>query len=101
VTLDPGYTKADQRRSRCESLSGGEIDLSTIQRMVDQTTLPARSMQTSELNPVMIQVMHMGGMLNQGFLPGIESREPVQEQTQTTFGKTASMEIVVPLPRNR
>ncbi len=32
-----------------------------------------------------------------GFIPGMESREPVQEQNQPTFGNTANIEIIVPI----
>jgi len=99
--LDPGYSQAGQKRSRCESLAVGEIDLSEIQRLVDQTTMPLEPVQASELNPVMIHVLHMGTMLNQGFLPGVESRKPIQEQSRSSFGNSANINVSIPLPENR
>ncbi|MBN1893528.1 tetratricopeptide repeat protein [bacterium] len=39
-----------------------------------------------------------GEVMTQVFLPGVESREPAQEQSQSGFGNSASFEINVPLP---
>jgi len=38
-----------------------------------------------------------GQIIDFGFIPGVESREPVQEQSQPTFGNTANIEISVPI----
>ena len=44
------------------------------------------------------RLQHTGQFIDVGFIPGVESREPVQEQTQPTFGNTANIEIKVDIP---
>jgi len=44
------------------------------------------------------RLQHTGQIIDFGFIPGIESREPVQEQTQQTFGNTANIEIKLDIP---
>ena len=44
------------------------------------------------------QMIHTGNMMDQGFLPGVESREPAQEEGQTSYGSEIQFEIRVPLP---
>jgi tetratricopeptide (TPR) repeat protein len=47
---------------------------------------------------VMDQMIHTSTVLDQGFLPGLDSRKPAQEQSQPTFGGTVQFEMVIPLP---
>jgi tetratricopeptide (TPR) repeat protein len=49
-------------------------------------------------SPVVDQMMHTAGVLDQGFLPGIDSRKPTQDGNQSSFGNAASFEIHIPLP---
>jgi tetratricopeptide (TPR) repeat protein len=45
------------------------------------------------------QILHTAEVLDQGFLPGIDTRKPTQEENQSSFGNAASFEIHVPLPQ--
>ncbi|MBN2413007.1 tetratricopeptide repeat protein [candidate division KSB1 bacterium] len=44
------------------------------------------------------RLQNTGQFIDVGFIPGVESREPAQEQTQPTFGNTANIEIKVDIP---
>jgi hypothetical protein len=44
-------------------------------------------------------MMHTAGVLDQGFLPGLDSRNTTQEENQSSFGNTANFIIHVPLPQ--
>ncbi len=44
------------------------------------------------------RLQNTGQFIDVGFIPGVESREPVQEQAQPTFGNTANIEIKVDIP---
>jgi hypothetical protein len=43
-------------------------------------------------------MMQTADMLDRGFLPGVDSREPSQEREQPAFGNSASFELSIPLP---
>jgi TolB-like protein len=47
---------------------------------------------------VIDQIMHTAGVLDQGFLPGIDSRKPTQEESQSSFGNATSFFIRIALP---
>lgn len=63
----------------------------------------AAAIETPEMTgieaPLVDQMMHTAEVLDQGFLPGIDSRKPTQEENQSSFGNSASFEIHVPLPQ--
>ena len=44
-------------------------------------------------------LIHMGDVMTQVFLPGIDSRNPAQEESQSSFGSTANFEFDFPLPQ--
>ena len=44
------------------------------------------------------QMMHTADVLDRGFLPGVDAREPAQEQSKPGIGNTANIEIRVDLP---
>jgi tetratricopeptide (TPR) repeat protein len=56
---------------------------------------PSAGMESS----IVDQIMHTAEVLDQGFLPGLDSRKPTQDENQTSFGSSASFEIRVPLPQ--
>lgn len=49
-------------------------------------------------SPVIDQIMHTAGVLDQGFLPGIDARKPTQEENQSSFGNATSFFIRIALP---
>jgi TolB-like protein len=50
------------------------------------------------MSPVVDQMMHTASVLDQGFLPGIDTRKPTQEENQSSFGNAASFIIRITLP---
>jgi len=44
------------------------------------------------------RIMHTAGVLDAGFLPGVDSRKPAQEQGKPGIGNSANIEIRVDLP---
>ena len=98
VGLDPNFERAKQSFSRTEALSASEKDISELEK---EYAAQSESPQTGELGAVpasMEYMYHIGSVLNQGFLPGIDSRIPALEQSRSGFGSTAEFEIIVPLP---
>jgi len=49
--------------------------------------------------PLVDQMLHTAGVLDQGFLPGIDSRKPTQDENQSSFGNAASFKIHILLPQ--
>jgi tetratricopeptide (TPR) repeat protein len=64
---------------------------------VAETGLPSEAMEPPSF--VVDQMMHTAGVLDQGFLPGLDSRNTTQEENQSSFGNTANFNIRVPLPQ--
>ena len=116
---DPGFSQASEKLKVNENLIAGGLENSELeQRMAGGAAEPAGAeLKTSESagneteagaeiepvsmpaqNIVMDQMIHTSTVLDQGFLPGIDSRKPAQEQSQPSFGGTANFEIVIPLP---
>jgi tetratricopeptide (TPR) repeat protein len=52
----------------------------------------------TETSALVERMMQTADMLDRGFLPGVDSREPSQEREQPAFGNSASFELSIPLP---
>ncbi|HEX9934088.1 MAG TPA: tetratricopeptide repeat protein [bacterium] len=49
--------------------------------------------------PLIDQMLHTAGVLDQGFLPGLDSRNTTQEENQSSFGNAANFLVRVHLPQ--
>lgn len=126
VDLDPNFQQAQQHYETAQELELGSISIRDIEVQVAATTtvgeaaLPSQAaseQETSEsasstetespgmtamqglgTESLVDQMIRTSTVLDQGFLPGIDSREPAQEQSQSSFGNTANIEVRVHLP---
>ncbi len=81
----------------------------TQEQSVSSTSIPQETPSISETGalqppagavaPLVDQMLHTAGVLDQGFLPGIDSRKPTQDENQSSFGNAASFKIRVHLPQ--
>ena len=114
VGLDPNFQSANRNLSRAESYESANTDIAELEQMAMGSEVeeePSSQEETPEepqeevaesdleVDPLMSQMLHMGSVLNQNFLPGLDSRKPAQEQNQSSFGSTANFQITVPLPQ--
>jgi tetratricopeptide (TPR) repeat protein len=119
VDLDPKFTQAGEAVSRADDLNVSNTDVKELETQFAQSTAESRGAASAPLpagttaqgqavaseapnagvgDPLSDQMLHAAGMLDQGFLPGIDSRKPSQEQSQPSFGNSASFEIRIPVP---
>jgi tetratricopeptide (TPR) repeat protein len=110
VQLDPGFKQAGEASARAEDLSASTTDVKKLDarffgsapppsgsNTVKRAAVPATRSRTSD-NILNDQMLHAAGVLDQGFLPGIDSRKPSQEQSQSSFGNSAGFDVRVPVP---
>ena len=116
---DPGFSRASEKLKVSENLIAGGLEIGELeQQLAGSAGEPAGTeLKTAESageepesgaetgpvsmpaqDIVMDQMIHTSTVLDQGFLPGIDSREPAQEQSQPSFGGTADFQIIIPLP---
>ncbi len=125
--LDPNFQQAQQHYKAAQELELGSISIQDLEVQVaagpsvtrevtpitqtaSEETSESASLSTDMETPGMTAIEDFGSqslvdqmirtstVLDQGFLPGIDSREPAQEQGESSFGNTANIEIRVPLP---
>ena len=107
--LDPGFETAQNSLGRSESMAGGDLGAAELEILYTESVEPevARASDTSEAAggaapaaEITGQMIHTVEVINQGFLPGLESRKPALEQSLTGFGNTANFNVSIPLPAN-
>jgi len=116
---DPGFAQARKKLTVAENLSAGSTDIAALEQQFAageaETGGPASApagpgadeikdgdiaesgLDVSE-SVIVNQMIHSVGVLDQAFLPGIESREPAQERSESSFGSTARFHIQVTIP---
>jgi tetratricopeptide (TPR) repeat protein len=117
VDLDPDFDDAETKRIQSVSMTAVDVDISDLVNVFVSLTMPQVAEQPSpgadeflgERGPGTAGVLggrtptdhliHMGDVMTQVFLPGIDSRNPAQEESQSSFGSTANFEFDFPLPR--
>jgi hypothetical protein len=62
------------------------------------STVTQSPVTASNASPLVDQMMHTAGVLDRGFLPGVDQRKPAQEQSKPSLGNIANFEIRVDLP---
>ncbi|MBN1780955.1 hypothetical protein JW948_07525 [bacterium] len=115
LQLDPGFKKAQEHLEIAENLTASAMTAPEFEQQLaagrdepetaetgtgagTESHEPGTAIAETPVSAVMDQINHTGAVLDQGFLPGLDSRKPTQEQGQPIFGGSASFEIVVPLP---
>ncbi|MFQ6115104.1 MAG: tetratricopeptide repeat protein [bacterium] len=95
IELDPNFSSAAQKIEQAQTYIEGETEITKLVQEIEQ---PIEKMELA--NPTIAdRLQHTQQNIGAGFIPGVDSRDPVQEQSQQTFGNTASIEIEVPLPQ--
>jgi tetratricopeptide (TPR) repeat protein len=79
----------DETRTEAGPEEGGEKEIRSVAET--PATAPVRS-------ALIDQMIHTADVLDRGFLPGVDAREPAQEQSTPGIGNTANIEIRVDLP---
>lgn len=101
LDFDSKYEKARIRQSRAQALAAPELDLTLLERQFILTSAHGTGPYQSGTGRLASYMQRAGGLMNRNFLPGIDSRKPIQEQMGSNFGNTAGIDVVVPLPENR
>jgi len=116
VDLDPNFTKAGGNLNRSKVLDQPGINVVQLESMYidspqsqerpisgDRPVIRSADPAVSSDRQIAVtdHMIRIGNVLSQSFLPGIESRKPVQEQSDAAFGNSANFNIRVALPEGR
>jgi TolB-like protein len=121
--LDPQFQQAKEGVNRAEALTAAQLSISALEEVyarasgetpsetVAQAPVPkeeekkqarretsAETAAAAASPPLVDQMMRTAGVIDQGFLPGIDSRSPSQEQNKPSFGNSAGFDIRVDVP---
>ncbi|MGQ9852606.1 MAG: CsgG/HfaB family protein [Candidatus Oleimicrobiaceae bacterium] len=92
--LDPRFKAARAAVSHVEQMQVGSQDMEALQKAVEPPAV------TDALRPTPLdRLQRTEQQLSAGFTPGVDARQPLQEQSQSSFGSAASIEVVVPIPK--
>jgi hypothetical protein len=97
AAADKGTAKPGQGLGAAQTASSAGGRRTAEERRNDDRR-ESRPSPAQRQDSVLDRMERTGEVMNQVFLPGVESREPAQEQSQSGFGNSASFEISVPLP---
>ena len=103
LRLDPSFGAVGQAMNRVEVKAQGSVNLVAHAPAASPGSSggsgETRSgAATSEAEPARkVQMVHMGQVLNQRFLPGIDSRNAMQEQQTSSLGDASLIQLVIPL----
>lgn len=98
VQLDPSFKLAQKKIEHTQSFLQDEIRISQLVEQMDAAQEAAVTPQ-QQASPVVLQRLEATqAAINTGFTPGVDSRTPLQEQSQQTFGNSTTIEVKVPLP---
>ncbi|MBN2416469.1 tetratricopeptide repeat protein [bacterium] len=97
LRLDPGFTKVAQSLSRTRIMEKGGVGLPSLP---ETAPVPPGGRSPRPGDPRRAHLQHVGDVLNQRFLPGVDERRTTKEETTTDFGDVNRLliEIQVTLP---
>ena len=119
LRIDPSYGQARQNLTRANSLGSLSLSFGNLAKQYAEVVSEGQSETASSpgsqadngeasgdteivtsIQSVSLtdQIVRTGSMLDQSFLPGVDSRDPAQEENKSSFGNTADIHIQVPLP---
>lgn len=111
VKRDPKFEKARQNITKVQNINAASSDIAEFESLViedsdieTQEDVPETQIaedQTSTMpdENLISQMIHVSEFMTQTFLPGVESREPVQEQNATSFGSSTTINLIIPIPQ--
>ena len=100
---DQSTESGDANSAQTPSASSDAALGETVQTDIANNTPSVQNSPLSQPeipNVLVNQMVHSASVLDQVFLPGIDSREPNQEQQGSSFGSTPEFRIQVALPEN-
>lgn len=119
--LDPEFSQALEKQTVSENLSSSQDEVTVLEQQyvssepetdtdMSVSAEPEAAEASSESTPesgaeipstdIVNRMIHTGNVMNQVFLPGVDSREPAQERNASTFGVEAVFDIRVDIPQN-
>ncbi len=98
LSIDPKFKMAQQRKEMVELREASLADISTITtEFVETPGIAPQPAAPSTLTQSRLEASTV--KLDAGFVPGLDSRQPVQEESNTaTFGSGVEVEINIPIP---
>ncbi|MCK5148166.1 tetratricopeptide repeat protein [bacterium] len=104
LQLDPAFSKVAKAMNRTSIKAQGSVKLTSLAAPAGSKKPKKESSQNTSVSTKKKvqpgkkqQMRHVGSVLNQRFLPGIDARKPQQEQQASTMGAASSIELVIPL----
>jgi len=98
MALDPNFTSIKKSVNRTQKMGKGPLDPGKSARPA-KNAMRAQQFPQSRLK----HLKHIGDVLNQRFLPGVDTRKTTKENNETNLGdaKPVQMNITVDLPDRR
>jgi tetratricopeptide (TPR) repeat protein len=94
LDFDSGFDMAKKKKYKAEAYLDTDIEIAEwIQEI--RYSAPVEPLPEATLSD---RLEHTEQNISSGFIPGVDSRNPLQEQNQQTFGSTASIDIEVTIP---
>lgn len=116
VKLDPHFNQAQENLDRSHKMAAPPVRVAELEKKApreaprtqretavtsrtDQSVLTtSAAVSTTPTLTVRDQLVRIGTVLNQGFLPSVDMRTPTTDQSTASFGNTANLRIRVALP---
>lgn len=93
--IDPKFKAANAAVAQVEAIKVGSQDIQELKKTLEPPPAVADVLKPSTLD----RLQQTQQQLSAGFVPGVDARQPLQEQSQSSFGSGASIEVVVPIPK--
>ncbi|MDZ7412089.1 MAG: hypothetical protein ONB15_00970, partial [candidate division KSB1 bacterium] len=93
--LDPRFSAAKAAVTQAEVMRAGSQDLQELRKAIEPPPAIADALQASKLD----RLQQTQQQLSAGFVPGVDARQPLQEQSQSSFGSAANIEVEVRIPK--
>lgn len=93
--LDPRFSAAKAAVTQAEVMRAGSQDLQELRKAIEPPPATADALQASKLD----RLQQTQQQLSAGFVPGVDARQPLQEQSQSSFGSAANIEVEVRIPK--
>ncbi len=93
--LDPHFGAARAGLNQVEVMRAGSQDLQELRKALEPPPATTDAVRPSTLD----RLVQTQQQLSVGFVPGVDARQPLQEQSQPTFGSAANIEVEIRIPR--
>lgn len=110
IQRDPNFKHAQQNLTKVQNISAASSDIAEFETLViknveietstkEESTMAEKPSASSD-EDLTSHMIHVGEVMTQTFLPGVESREAVQEQNTSSFGGGTIIQLVIPIPQD-